>query len=229
MEITKVHEVLEAMMGDNLYGAVSEYGEPGYSHRYGATTPLVVLGDYWCRCGRVMEDDPCNPGEQHAALHEFEHHHPRIWAQLESQGVAFEWSDEWHLDYENDKAWRTQPDSYSWQPSIILPLEACEYITPDDDIETWIEACVNNPSMCVPRGVWSDAEIEATGFVEYQCGYENGWHPGQTDDPREITRLIREERGDDVEILFQLTQVQQFDISFCVWVRDPQGEEEVND
>lgn len=55
----------------------SKYGEPGYSHSVNASTPLVVLGNYWCRCDKFGTDDHGNK------LHSFEDHHPKVWAQME--------------------------------------------------------------------------------------------------------------------------------------------------
>lgn len=50
---------------------------------------------------------------------------------LESAGYGLEWSDEWMIDYNHDKAYRTSPDSYGWQSSIVLSGD-CEWLTPDD-------------------------------------------------------------------------------------------------
>jgi hypothetical protein len=190
----------------------NEYGEPGY--RVDGTTPAVVLGDYWCRCGKVLKEDGTPD------LHDVMSHHPRVFAQLEAQGVAFEWEDEWTIDSEYGKAYRTSPDSYSWQQSFRWTDDG-EMVTPDDDIEAWIAYAVNDPIRCLPRNVWKRADLEAAGFVSYNGQYEAGWHPGQTDDPRAITELIRERMGDDVEIVFYLDDSGQFDVGFSAWTRRP--------
>lgn len=201
----------------NIYNYADEYGEPGYSHNYGATTPTVLLGDYWCRCGTVLRDDGTPD------LHDIAHHHPRVWAQLESQGVQCEWSDEWIVSYGGDasRAYRTQPDSYSWQPSILWTDG--DFLTPDDGIDAWLEECVNDPQRCISSHVWTRRDMEAAGFVQWEPDdphtYENGWHPGQTDDPKTIDREIRERMGNDVEVVFYLDATGQFDIRFSAWMR----------
>lgn len=184
-----------------IYDYADEYGEPGYSFPYGATTPMILLAD-WNNIGA---------------------RHPRVWAQLESQGVQCEWSDEWTVTHDNgSRAYRVQPDSYSWQSSILY-TEDGEILTPEDDIDAWIAEVVDNPRACLPSNVWSATELAAAGFVQWMPDdpqtYESGWHPGQTDDPEEITREIREELGDSAEVVFYLGAVGQFDCRFSAWTR----------
>ena len=66
--------------------SVSAYGEAGYTDPEQA----VLFADWNPIVSRQIQD------------------------YLEQAGFALEWSDEWALSYEHDKAWRTSPDSYSW-------------------------------------------------------------------------------------------------------------------
>lgn len=210
----RIGAILEHLGDHHVYDYCADYGEPGYSHD-GDETPLVVLGDWWCRCGAEGLRD----------LHSIEDHHPRVFAQMTAQGVMFEWHDEWWIDHETSKAWRTTGNSYSWQPSIVCG--EYDYITPDHDIEEWLLWAIDNPTRCIPTRVWGSADIEAQGFEQYNGQFESGWYPGQNDDPREITRTIREEHGNDVEIVFMLDATRQFDIRFSAWIRqDPTRDEE---
>jgi hypothetical protein len=210
----------------------NDYGEPGYHFPYGATTPIIVLGDFWCRCGKNPDagkprhfgygrrDEPVRLVEG-KDLHSYENHHPRVWAQMESQGVQFEWSDEWMVDYENGaKAYRTQADSYSWQPSVQFTDDG-EYLTPDSDIEDWIEWAVNDPRKCLmDQYHWA---IEEAGYTERECGFASGWFEGMNDDPVKITEAIRREH-DDIDILFVLSETSQFYVRFCVFTRSTEEE-----
>jgi hypothetical protein len=204
----------------------SEYGEPGYQD---SRTTLVVLGDYWCRCGKNPHTGQRKSwgrdGETVAPtdLHDYASHHPRMWAALESQGVQFEWCDEWTIDYDYDKAYRTQGDSYHWQPTAIYTDDG-DLMTPDDDIEVWIEWCADEPTRCLPSRVYSASDLEAVGFESYNGIYENGWHPGQTDDPNKITDTIRREYPDHT-IVFVLAESSQFYIRFTAYVRAPQEDD----
>ncbi len=199
-----------------VHDYADEYGEPGY-HSEG----MVILGDYWCHCDKGPDKD-----KEGSKLHGMEFHYPRLFAALEEQGHELEWYDEWITTHENSptKAYRTTADSYSWQSSILW----CDgdFLTPDDGIEAWIEETVNDPHRCISSAVWSKQDIEAQGFREYQCGLENGWHPGQTDDPEVISKQIKKELGPDVDILYQLSENSQFYIGFCVFVRDQKEDED---
>lgn len=219
------HRTLSALMekleeiGRDHADYCDSYGEPGY---WSAHTQGVILGNYWCRCDHGPESDEDRARDNFQPLHGVEYHYPRVFAALEEQGFKLEWCDEWWIDYETGKAWRTQADSYSWQPSIIFDEEMGDYLTPDHDADVWIEWGVNNPDRCIPRVVKID--LGAAGFEQWEPHnphtYESGWHPGQTDDPREITKQIRSELGDDVEVVFQLDATGQFDVRFSAWVRE---------
>lgn len=202
---TLVYAVCEHWADQN-YLNLATYREPGYGGG------LVIIGDLWCRCDHIE------------GLHSIDAHHPRIWARLEEEGVEAAFYDEWYVD-DDGGAWRTRNDSYSWQSSILWCERAGDYLTPDDGIEAWIEEVQNDPQKALPGRVWSDDEIRAEGWREWECGYESGWHPGQDADPREITRQIRDELGDDVDVLFQVTGVGQWDVRFCAWVKLDDGDD----
>jgi len=225
MELSEetAHRIVAERYGEHLgWDWATEYGEPGY---WDSTTTMVVLGNYWCRCGKhpragqpsrgyFKSGDTIKPDE----LHGYSDHHPRVWAALEAAGVQFEWYDEWMVDHETSKAYRTQPDSYSWQPSVILD-DTGEWLTPDSDITDWLAWAINEPGRCLFRSQW-DALIEA-GFAPWpddDTRFENGWHPGQTDDPRDITEQIRAV-DPDCEIVFCTTSTGQFDVEFKALIR----------
>lgn len=229
-------EILRMLMdAEIVYDYCDEYGEPGYDKKDENGT--IIFGDIWCRAGQKYSHKPLcdyaekNPDEKYrdgtVRLHSVEEHYPRLFAAMEEQGIEFQWHDEWIIDHNGGmggKAYRTSGDSYHWESSILWTDG--DFLTPDDDITDWIEECVDNPRMCFPSHVWSDAELMEQGFEEYECGYANGWYPGQTDDPVKISELIRGHMGADTQILFKLSGVGQFDIRFCVFVRNPDWEDE---
>lgn len=204
MQLTTVLRVLQEDYPEIIYDVAGDYGEPGYSKE---GHEVVVMGDYWCRRAE------CKGGD----LHSFDRHYPRVAAFL-SDHAMLEWHDEWYVDHAYDKCYRVTGDSYSWQ-SCLLWRDGDEPLTPDDPIGDWIAECVDNPRRCIPSRVWSEADLAAEGFTEYQCQYQTGWHPGQDADPVAITAEIRRWHGDDVEILFLLTDTGQFDITYCALIR----------
>ena len=216
-----VRRILDKTLGDcGEYEYCHQYGEPGYRFPTDATTPIVILGDYWCRCGKVLREDG-SPD-----LHDYAHHYPRLWARMEAQGVEFEWYDEWTIDYDNDKAYRTTADSYLWQPSLIVTDDG-EYLTPDDDIETWIEWADRNPSHCIPNAVYSGADLIGEGFRQENTDrFYNGWHDGMTDDPNKILERVAKFYDEDANIVFTLDETSQFYIGFSVYVREQETDDD---
>ena len=203
-----INNILERYSGRHIMETASEYGEPGYSHNYGADTPLIVLGDYWCRCGATSDE----------GMHSIDWHHPRVWAQMEKQGVQFEWHDEWMVDYDSDKAYRTTGDSYTWTPSVVF-TDYGDPLTPDSDILEWIEWATDDPAArCLMPFHRSTLETE-TEFVEYGDRYESGWYAGQDADPKQILAEIRKWHGDDTDVVFMLRENSQFYLGFAAYYR----------
>jgi hypothetical protein len=200
------------------YGYVNfagEYGEPGYhvgNSLGGNKTPLIVLANHWCRCDESKQQ-----------LHVIAFHFPKTFAALEDQGVEFEWYDEWVVDYENDKAYRSKADSYSWQPSYVDTDDGI--LTPDDDFELWVEWAVEN-ERALPSHIWSASDIKKAGFIKFNSEpYESGWHPGQDADSNVVKREIHEAYGDNVEILFYWVEQSQFYARFDAYYRIPEDDE----
>ena len=164
----------------------SHYGEPGYSE----PSKGIVLANW--------NDVP-----------------KRISDGLEAQGYSLEWSDEWYIDYNNDKAYRTSPDSYGWESRIMYSEAAGDYLTPDDALEDWIAQCEDNVSAALPSW-WDETEIAALGWVKQTAEYENGWHLGQNDSPEKIGAALAAEGK---SFLFQIGGVGQFYVRFHVWVK----------
>jgi hypothetical protein len=232
---------LDDWTGDVITDYASEYGEPGYSFRYGGETPMFLIGDWWCRC---MKDgwrkwQPAShyytkggfdadgvwqfgkwthyEGKIVSDLHDHQAHHPRFWAQLEAQGVEWAFYDEWVVI--DDKAWRTEADSYSWESSIRYSESYGDWLTPDSDIEEWIADSVNDPHRCLTSHY--HRAVEEAGFTERECGFANGWFEGMNDDPVKITEAIRNDPyiDEELDILFVLSEASQFYFRFCVFTR----------
>lgn len=205
---TVISALSEDGSGETLYDYASEYGEPGYS-----TRGPVLLGNWWCHRHDCSYTERYEDGRR--KTHGLEYHYPRLFAFLESEGCEFEWSDEWTII--DDKAYRTQADSYSWQPTAVWNDDICEYMVNGEDIDEWLEWAVNAASRCLMNDSFTDAELESAGFVERQCDYEDGWY-GVNDDPAEIMRAIRDRES--VDVLFKLASTEQFRVTFCVYVRE---------
>ena len=134
----------------------------------------------------------------------------RIGNYLSEAGYECEWSDEWYIDHNHGKAWRTSPDSYSWVCALVLTDDG-EYLTPDDGASEVIEALAMTdyaqPARAVPDWV-TVTDIEAEGYTAINGDYETGFHPGQTDDPVKIARKAFDAGAESV--VFRIKEASQF-------------------
>ncbi len=137
---------------------------------------------------------------------------------LERAGYAIEWSDEWAQDYETSKAYRTSPDSYSWQP-YYWQMDDGEIVGGDliESEERWrdeyIEHLTNNPRTANTFAI----DFASLGWERYNDEFETGHHPGQTDDPRVVFAALK----DQYDIIFDMAGGQsQFDIAWRVWIKE---------
>jgi len=136
---------------------------------------------------------------------------------LENYGYEIEWSDEWDFCSDCNKAFRTSGNSYSWQPSYadLDGSRICIECLQQDPTE-YLESLEDNPRRALNIDGIDPADY---GYTMLEGEYENGWHPGQNDDPKAIYKNLRAE-GFKKPLLFQIDSVGQFDISFVVWQRD---------
>jgi hypothetical protein len=132
---------------------------------------------------------------------------------LERYGYSIEWSDEWATCEACNRAVRTSADSYRWQPSYVL-MHDCEIICTDclnGDAGEYLESLENKPTRALNLPAIDPAEW---GYVKIEDGFENGFHPGQNDDPKVIFARLTAQYP---RLLFQITGVGQFDLGFAVW------------
>lgn len=141
---------------------------------------------------------------------------------LERCGYSLEWSDEW--EFIDNKAWRSSPDSYSWESQIMLTDDG-EWLTPDDDVSAWVDECAmtdkGQPAKCLPSRI-SAAELTECGFKLFAGELEHGFHPGQTDNPAE---LARQAFGQGAQrVVLRKVENSQFYCRFECWAEFSEGE-----
>lgn len=104
--------------------------------------------------------------------------------------------------------------------------DSCDLLTPDNDLDQWLEEMVNDPRKCLPSHLFSSGDLEEAGWQAWNGRYESGWHPGQDDDPEKITAEIRDAVGDAVDVVFLLDESSQFYVGFSAWTRPVEEEED---
>jgi hypothetical protein len=186
--------VQELTKGRRHFESAHEYAEPGY----GRNTPAgIIFGNWnpvceWNAPAEVKRRDPVN----------------RLARILEKLGFELEWEDEWTTCGNCGKAVRTQPDSYSWTPSYVI-YDECELIC--SECVSWpdyLESIEDKPRKCCPP----DCDPTEFGYVKFNGTFENGWHPGQNDDPRKILEAMH---ADGMKrVVFRHSASGQFDVEF---------------
>lgn len=188
---------------------------------------LVVLGDYWLRPGADGWHDKLHDGTDRHQLAGWDKRWPRIWDQLEQQGVNFVWADEYTIDHERNKAWRTTANSYHWEPAVVWD-EHCDIITPDDDWDRWRGWAIDSVERCLTTEMVPEllSLLAADGFERVdERPFESGWHPGQDDDPRKVRDGLIREHGPHIDVIFTIAENSQFYTKWSAWWRPTPGEE----
>ena len=135
---------------------------------------------------------------------------PKAVELLEKYGYAIEWEDEWSTCSDCGKAFRTSPNSYSWQPSYF-ELDG-ELLCKDCvDMEAYLESLEDKPTHAVTGHI----DLYEYGYIQLEGDFENGFHPGQNDNPREIYKRLHAEGHK--RLLFNVDSVGQFDVLFSIW------------
>jgi len=207
MEMT-VKDFCTRIMFDLLeneeYNVANDYAEPGYDLENGGGG--IIFADWNDKSHydqetrtRVVTDDKM----------------PRLAELAERLGFDIEWVDEWAV-CDCQKAFRTQPDSYSWRMFGYFNEDGgyqcgeCVKADPDDYID-WLVMEHTRANT-----ILDDEELEAAGFAEVPIIFEHGLYGGQDASPERIAEALAELRYDK---LFSITSVGQFDTTFVVWVR----------
>lgn len=144
----------------------------------------------------------------------------RIGEYLDEAGYECEWSDEWTIDYNHGKAYRTSPDSYGWVSQVAY-MEDGEMLTPDDSVSEWVEQFAITsplqPARALPDWI-TPAKLEEEGYSAFNGDYESGWHPGQNDNPKAIAQQVFA-HPDAESLVFRVKEQSQFYTVFQAFVR----------
>ncbi len=191
-------------------------GETVYRHqsvdaqRSGGESEIECLG--W-------SEDYAEPGytagERGVLTADWNYFHRDITDLLERAGFECEWSDEWTTCDDCGKLVRTSGDCYDWQPAYITQNDCATICLNCVDWAEYLESIEDNPrTACMRR-----CNPAKYGYVQIsESGeYENGWHPGQTDNPKEIFAKLQAE-GEE-HLVFRISETSQFYIRFEVWQR----------
>lgn len=196
--------------GEVVTDVLHGYADP----RYGAEDATIVLGNW---------NPKRYPREGDAPLSKVENLGPRLARALERVGAEVEWLDEWAQCSECYRAIRTEPDSYSWVPKYTwlgddIVCGSCLLEDPAGSIDAG--DYINNADKAI---TWAEGPtLAAMGWTQWAPGdprqFQNGWHPGQDDNPAAILAEVLA-ADETAEVVFLIDATGQFDVRFSAYTR----------
>lgn len=136
-ECADIEELLTFLVEHEDMECCSQWGEPGREQ--------PERGIILCNWNRVSES---------------------LQSWLESEGWELDWNDCVVIDYDNDKAYQTEPDCYFWQPSFAVS-EQGELLTPDNTLWDWMEGFSNSGQRFPDACQFDSEEMEQYGFFRF--------------------------------------------------------------
>lgn len=138
---------------------------------------------------------------------------------IERIGSSVEWSDEWATCYDCSRAFRTQADSYSWQPSYIdidgeLSCDKCFFSKVEEDMLD--ELAENGHGIPFTDDRLFDMLEEFDYKKVNEDSFEAGLYGGQDDSPEKLRDAFR--KGGVTHSIFVIDSTGQFDRHFSVYV-----------
>ncbi len=137
---------------------------------------------------------------------------------LEAMGYNLEWNDQTSRCEHCSGCITEGPDYHGDSAHAAILGECdmvCEHCIRKDFAEEYLEGLEDNPRTAANiRGIC----LADHGYIEVECGFESGWHPGQNDNPRTIYAEL-EKRGYS-GIVFEISDAGQFHVGFCVWAKE---------
>lgn len=190
--------------GQGVYLDIYEdYAEPGYTKDNPGEGSVIWAGDW-------------NPTGYDRETREYaDQSLPRLAEVLHRCGDDVVWSENYVRCDICAKAIRATHDCYSWQ-AYYVDYEG-EYVCGDciqedpalqRDAIQWLQ---NDNDKALRQ--WFD--LEPHGWTAVNGDFENGWHPGQVDNPKEIGEVLT---GIGIDFVHRIEWVGQFDVGWNTFV-----------
>lgn len=126
------------------------------------------------------------------------------------------WSDEWIDCIECGGLVRITGDSYSWR---MYGKSTEDGTVCGDCLKKDIPAYLEELEGQSRTGITIDIDPAQHGYVKVNTSsFENGWHPGQTDDPKAMSKTLM--LNGIHRFLWDISGVGQFDVSFDLYIHE---------
>lgn len=133
---------------------------------------------------------------------------------LEHMGYHLEWNDQTDRCDHCDGCIQTSAHCYgdTAHYALLGSDSVCEHCIRKDFAEEYLQGLEDNPRTALHI---DGISLEEHGYERIQDGFENGFHPGQNDDPVKIYQDLHKQGYR--RIVFAIDDAGQFDLKFSVW------------
>jgi hypothetical protein len=150
--------------------------------------------------------------------------------QAKEANCQIDWDDEWTSCGICGKAIRMVQDSYSWIGYYVrtdYELYCMDCIKGDATLQRDVlPEFINDPRMALhPDFPLSDHDFHPYCENGDEIEFDSGLHTHWDDDPKKVATRIREKYGEKVQIVFQLTDAEQFGIHWKAFIRSGDSHE----
>lgn len=143
----------------------------------------------------------------------------RFQAILEEMGYQLEWNDQTSRCDHCYGCITEGPDYYGDSAHYAILKDSdivCEDCIRKDFSKEYLEGLEGNPRAA---SFIAGVDPSEHGYILIQDGFENGFHPGQNDNPTKIMKALKDKGYE--HLIFQITDAGQFDVHFAIWHKPP--------
>lgn len=136
---------------------------------------------------------------------------------LDQNGLEWQYADEIAIDEQDNMVYCMS--HYGEQNYVRIGYEVigrARIESEDFDHEEFLRNFINNHEMALPS--WYKSKWLVRNFEKQSCEFQESYHGDSTDPESVMANTI----GD---ALFQIESVDQFQIQYCIWVRETNTEE----
>lgn len=138
---------------------------------------------------------------------------------LEAQDYSLEWSDEWTTCDDCGGLMRTTHNSYGWKMYGRINEDGA---TCGDCLKKDLPAYLEELEGKSRAALMLDVDPTQHGYIlvnhSERDRFQNGWHPGQTDDPTAMSKALR--LAGIKRFLWRVPSVGQFDVDFLLYLHE---------
>ncbi len=136
--------------------------------------------------------------------------------------INYGFSDEHITCYNCYRSICTTPGYYGDKPryAIVNDEFLCGDCINNYHEEEYVESVMNDPENALNTAIVSEQRLKELGWKKLSRKYENGFHEGMNDKPKDIYKKLKK-----LNVLFTY-ELSQFYVEFYAWIKKPSSDDE---